>query len=129
MVGVAGIERDLGSAAAALMAALAGADLAGTDLAFGAGFAAGLVVGLAAVAAGLAGFAPGLACLAAGLAGLFLATGLATGLAAVFLTAAAGFLAAFLGGGALFAVDLLMRSPGAALYPLGEPVARRQAGI
>jgi hypothetical protein len=44
-------------------------------------------------------------------------------------TVTAGFFTAFFGGDALLAVDLLIHSPCAGLYPLGEPMARRQAGI
>jgi hypothetical protein len=54
---------------------------------------------------------------------------LAGALATGFFTAAAGFFAACFGGGALFAVDLLIRSPRAGLYLLGEPAARLQAGF
>jgi hypothetical protein len=69
--------------------------------------------------------------LAAGFAGAFLAAGLAGAfagaLAAGFFTAAAGFFAAFFGGGALLAVDLLIRSPCAGYtrlasrWPAGRP--------
>jgi hypothetical protein len=51
------------------------------------------------------------------------------GVLAAGLLTAAGFFTTFFGGGALFAVDLLIRSPRAALYLLGVPMARRQAGI
>jgi hypothetical protein len=80
------------------------------------------------LAVGLA-FASGFAAtLPAGLGEAF-AGALAGALAAGFFTAAAGFFAACFGGGALFAVDLLIRSPRAGLYLLGEPAARLQAGF
>ena len=90
-----------------------------------AGFAVGLVLGFfaAVLAVGLAG---GLAVgLAAGLAGL-LAPALAADLEAVALTVVACFFTAFFGGGALFTVDLLIRSPRRALYLLGVAGAGRQ---